>query len=98
MRYKILHLPTGTYIYRSLLGRGENGEDDFGQFYSEYEADIGVINQERYIKLYTDASILKVLMYEIHRMGGQYFSFQDNDPKVTDIPEHFQLEEVDDEI
>jgi len=92
MMYRILHLPSGTYIYRSVL---DQNRSEFGQFYSEFESSIG--GPERYINLYSDANILKSLMYEIHRMKNHYFSFRHNDPNSIDIAEHFILEEVDDE-
>ncbi len=98
MVYKILHLPTATYVYRSFLGISDEGDPQYGEFYSDFE--VSNNPDEDYVDLFHGKHVFDLLRVKLSTSKTKpYFSYSKEKPDtLIDRIEYFELEEIEDGV
>ena len=93
--YKILHLPTATYIYNDTNLCG--GETKSDRFYSEYEKEEIYEDLEyKLTDLFNNKKVLNKIK-DIVKEDPYYFKFYSKDEGINkSLPTHFELVEIKD--
>jgi len=100
-KYKILHLSTGMYIYRSILDTTDKNNILYGEFYSEWEMSSNRYDIEReFTNIFDNKDIFIILKKMLKKHNKEaYFSYEkDYNKKAIDRIEHFELIEVDENV